>query len=216
MNEQITQSLPKRPRGRPPGQRGEDMRETILDAAEELFAQQGFAATPVRGIAERVGVNPAMIHYYFGSKRALLEQVMERVMEPMAAAINRMRETENAPPRELAQLMLEMLREHPALPLLVVREVMLPGGTMLEHFLQQSAPRFGGALPGLLAKEQELGRISDRIDPNVGALILLALCMFPFIARRAAEPGLQVSYDEEGLEKLERHICLLLEEGFSP
>jgi hypothetical protein len=34
--------------------------------------------------------------------------------------------------------------------------------------------------------------------------------------RRVAEPGLQISYDEEGLSKLEQHIVLLLEEGFSP
>ena len=216
MDNEPVQTTPGRPRGRPPGQGSALMRDRILDAAEELFAQQGFAATPVREIAEKVNVNPAMIHYYFGSKRALLEQVMERIMEPLAAAIAQMRETENAPPREIARLLLQTLGEHPALPILVVREVMLPGGTMLEHFLQNAAPRIGGAVPGLLAKEQELGRISGRIDPNVGALILLALCLFPFIVRRVAEPGLQIRYDEEGLSKLERHIVMLLEEGFAP
>lgn len=192
------------------------MRDDILDAAEELFAQQGFAATPVREVAEKVGVNPAMIHYYFGSKRALLEQVMERVMEPLAGAIVKMREAEHAPPREIARLLLRTLGEHPSLPILVVREVMLPGGTMLDHFLENAAPRIGGAVPGLLAKEQEMGRISEKIDLNVGALILLALCLFPFIVRRVAEPGLQIAYDEEGLLKLEQHIGRLLEEGYSP
>ena len=216
MNNASIQTPPRRPRGRPPGHGSALVREHILDAAEELFAQQGFAATPVREIAGKANVNPAMIHYYFGSKRALLEQVMERIMEPLAEAIAQMRETGNAPPREIAGLLLRTLGEHPALPILVVREVMLPGGMMLEHFLQHAAPRIGGAVPGLLAKEQELGRISARIDPNVGALILLALCLFPFIVRRVAEPGLQITYDEEGLSKLERHIVLLLEEGFSP
>ena len=211
-----TQVQGKSARGRPAGHDSVDMREHILDAAEELFAQQGFAATPVREVAEKAGVNPAMIHYYFGSKRALLEQVMDRAMEPLATAIIRMRETEHAPPREIARLLLHTLGEHPSLPILVVREVMLPGGTMLDHFLENAAPRIGGAVPGLLAREQELGRISSRVDPNVSALILLALCLFPFIVRRVAEPGLQISYDEDGLKKLEQHIVLLLEEGFSP
>lgn len=210
------QSEGKRSRGRPPGQDSALMRERILDAAEERFAQQGFTATPVREIAEMAGVNPAMIHYYFGSKRALLEQVMERIMEPLAEAIAGMRQAGHAPPREIVRLLLRTLGEHPSLPILIVREVMLPGGQMLEHFLQHAAPRIGGAVPGLLAKEQELGRLSPRIDPNVSALVLLALCLFPFIVRRVAEPGLDISYDEEGLLKLEQHIVLLLEEGFTP
>lgn len=211
-----TDAQRKRTRGRPPGHDSEGMRENILAAAEELFAQQGFAATSIREVADHVGVNPAMIHYYFGSKRKLLQQVMDHVMEPVASAITRMREAEHAPPREIAHLLLRMLGQHPSLPALIVREVMLPGGTMLEHFLQNSAPRLGGAVPELLAKEQEMGRMSHRFDPNVGALILLALCIFPFIVRRVAEPGLQISYDEEGLLKLEQQIALLLEEGFSP
>ena len=63
------------------------MREHILDAAEELFAQQGFAATPVREIAEKVNVNPAMIHYYFGSKRALLRDARLRRFGLTSAAL---------------------------------------------------------------------------------------------------------------------------------
>ena len=211
-----TATTAKRSRGRPPGHHSARMRERILDAAEELFAQKGFAATPVREIADRVGVNAAMIHYYFGSKHALLEQVMDRATQPLADAISVMRETEHAPPRKLAGLLLEMLGRHPSLPILVTREVMLPGGMMLEHFLENLAPRIGGAVPGLMAKEREQGRISGEVDPNLAALILLSLCMFPFVVRRVAEPGLGISYDEEGLANLERHIGLLLEEGFTP
>ena len=45
----------------------------IIEAAEELFAERGFAGTSVRDIAESAGVNLAMISYYFGSKEKLME-----------------------------------------------------------------------------------------------------------------------------------------------
>lgn len=45
----------------------------IMEAAEKLFAEQGFAGTSVRDIAEAAHVNLAMISYYFGSKEKLME-----------------------------------------------------------------------------------------------------------------------------------------------
>lgn len=45
----------------------------IMEMAEVLFAEKGFNGTSVRDIAEKAGVNLAMISYYFGSKDKLLE-----------------------------------------------------------------------------------------------------------------------------------------------
>lgn len=45
----------------------------IMEAAEKLFADNGFSGTSVRDIAEAAGVNLAMISYYFGSKEKLME-----------------------------------------------------------------------------------------------------------------------------------------------
>jgi len=49
----------------------------IMEAAEELFAENGFNGTSVRDIAEKANVNLAMISYYFGSKDKLLEAIFE-------------------------------------------------------------------------------------------------------------------------------------------
>ena len=54
-----------------------DKRDPILNAAEELFANQGFDGTSVRDIAQRANVNLAMINYYFGSKEKLLEALID-------------------------------------------------------------------------------------------------------------------------------------------
>lgn len=191
------------------------MRQRILDVAEKLFAWQGYAATPLREIAESADVNPAMVHYYFGSKHDLLRQVLERIFEPLATAIAGMKQAQRAPALELSRLITATVREHPNLPILMVREVLLPGGTMQEAFLDDMAPRLGGAFPGLLAGEQRQGRLAHDLDPGITALLLLALSIFPYIVRNVAERRLDVSYDEAGLDALERHIGRILERGIA-
>lgn len=49
----------------------------ILEVAEELFAEQGYRAVSLRSITKASGVNTAAIHYHFGSKQAVLEQIFE-------------------------------------------------------------------------------------------------------------------------------------------
>jgi AcrR family transcriptional regulator len=204
------------PRGRPAAAEAADIRAAILDAAEVLFAHKGYAAVSVREIAKAVKVTPAMVHYYFGSKLALLRQVLERTLEPLAAAIAQMRAAGQAPATEIAHLLLSTFSEHPSLPVLVAREVILPGGVMQQHFLEYLAPRLGGSLPAMLEKEQAAGRVHADLDPQVTALLLLSLCAFPFVARDLAGPALGINYDDEGLRRLERHVERILLEGFAP
>ena len=54
------------------------MRDSILDVAEQLFSTAGYAEISFRDIASQAAVNPALISYYFGSKRALFEAVYKR------------------------------------------------------------------------------------------------------------------------------------------
>jgi len=212
---ELTPERAKKTRGRPSGPESTDNRSAILAAAEALFALKGYTATSVREIADEVDVNPAMIHYYFGSKHALLRQVLERAMEPLAKAIAGMRSSGQAPVEKIVHLLIQSLKEHPHLPTLVVREVMLPGGVMQEHFIEYLAPRLGGAIPYLLEKEQDNGTMCKDIDPHISTLIILSLCIFPFVVKDAAGPVLHISYEETGLQELEQHITRLLGEGFS-
>ena len=55
-----------------------DTETAILDAAERAFAASGFHGATTRAIAEEAAVNPALIHYHFGSKEALYEAVFAR------------------------------------------------------------------------------------------------------------------------------------------
>ncbi|GAA1848198.1 TetR/AcrR family transcriptional regulator [Pseudonocardia ailaonensis] len=59
----------------------EPARERILVAAEELFAERGFDATPTSRIAERADVPKGLVHYYFARKIDLLAALVERLPE---------------------------------------------------------------------------------------------------------------------------------------
>ncbi len=62
--------------GRPEG--ASNVRDEILDAAELLFANLGYAGTTLREVAEAAQVTQALINYYFGSKYGLFEEVFLR------------------------------------------------------------------------------------------------------------------------------------------
>ena len=53
-------------------------RERILDASSAVFAEEGFAGSRVDAIAQRAGVNKAMLYYHVGDKRALYVEVLKR------------------------------------------------------------------------------------------------------------------------------------------
>lgn len=55
-------------------------RNRILDAAEVLFAQQGFSETSLRDITQQAEVNLASVNYHFGSKLGLIQSVLDRYL----------------------------------------------------------------------------------------------------------------------------------------
>lgn len=55
----------------------------ILDAAEKLFAQNGYHNTSLRTITSEADVNLAAVNYHFGSKESLLEEVLKRRIIPL-------------------------------------------------------------------------------------------------------------------------------------
>jgi len=211
---QNTQSS-ERTRGRPVNTSQQDLKTQILDTAEKLFAEQGYSATSMRRIADEVGVNPALIHYYFGNKKALLQNVMERSFEPLINTLSEMKDDPQASPGMIANLLLSMAASHPNIPRLMTREVLLPGGEMQEFFIENMAPLLGGALPGLIDKEKAAGRMRQDADPAISAVLILAVCVFPFIARSLAEPILGIKFDDDGIKFLNQQISALLKEGMT-
>jgi AcrR family transcriptional regulator len=63
-----------------------DTKEKILDTAERMIGERGYAATSLRQIIAEAGVNLAAVHYHFGSKEELLDAVVARKVTPVNEA----------------------------------------------------------------------------------------------------------------------------------
>ncbi|MEV6652605.1 TetR family transcriptional regulator [Streptomyces sp. NPDC051219] len=77
-------ATPRR-RGRPArtdADSGPGARERILAAARTEFAERGYDKTSVRGIAKAAGVDPALVHHYFGTKDEVFAAAIEVSFEP--------------------------------------------------------------------------------------------------------------------------------------
>jgi AcrR family transcriptional regulator len=77
----VTDATAKR-RGRPPRTESADTRDRILTAAREEFSERGYEKTSVRGIAKAAGVDPALVHHYFGTKEQVFEAAVEVAFAP--------------------------------------------------------------------------------------------------------------------------------------
>ncbi|MEV6322234.1 TetR family transcriptional regulator [Nocardia sp. NPDC051787] len=86
--------------GRRPGQSG--AREAILAAARARFADVGFDKTSIRAVATDAGVDPALVHHYFGTKQQLFAAVVELPVDPEQI----LRNLESAPLNQLGETIL--------------------------------------------------------------------------------------------------------------
>ena len=66
--------------GRRPGESG--TREAILRAARESFGASGYAGTTIRGVAREAGVDPALVHRFYGSKESLFAATLDLPADP--------------------------------------------------------------------------------------------------------------------------------------
>lgn len=58
-----------------------ETRESIMNSAEDLFSKHGFYGVTIREVAREAGVDTALVHYYFGSKKELFDSVFNRRAE---------------------------------------------------------------------------------------------------------------------------------------
>jgi AcrR family transcriptional regulator len=65
----------------------------ILDVAEELFAEKGYAETSLRSITTKADVNLAAVNYHFGSKKELIQAIFARFLDPFTRRLNQKLDT---------------------------------------------------------------------------------------------------------------------------
>lgn len=104
----MTRKTMKKTKGRPSAS-GDDARELLLNAAIPLFAKKGFSGTSVKDIADKAGVNVALVSYHFGGKEGLYKTCIENFGKNRLAATERI--LQPAQTREECRVRIEMFIE---------------------------------------------------------------------------------------------------------
>jgi len=132
-----------------PQSEGSSTPERILDAAEALFAERGFAGTAVRDIATRSGLNPASLYNHFESKQALYEAVLERGMRPIYEILDQAASPDDPPDLRLLGELTAHLSRSPNLARLIQHEALTGGGHVLELMRRWLQPMYARATAAL-------------------------------------------------------------------
>jgi AcrR family transcriptional regulator len=210
---------PPRRRGRPsPQEDATDVAASLLQAARGLFAERGFNEVGTREIAGAAGVNPAMIHYYFGDKEGLYKAMLERVFERLFSELDKLA-TESHPANPIADLLAlyaGTLSRDPWIPRLMIREVLSEGAPFREEFIERFAGPASKLIPGLIGGETKAGRLRDDLDQNLTALSLIGMTLFPFLAFPVTKRVFGIRLDDEFRERFVDHTLRLFFEGASP
>ena len=200
--------------GRPVGE-SQDLRGRLLDVAVDCFAHHGVAASTLREIAREAGVNPALVHYYFGDKTQLLQAVMAERLLP---AFGEVRDATLQAGDDIAGLVAGFVRgmcaaieRHPWLPPLWVREVLCEGGALRELLLETQMPQMPQLLAQRFEAAQRAGQLNPDLDPRLLVTSLIGLTLFP----AAGAPVWRRMLDAEGLDAaaMRDHAIALLDRG---
>ncbi|MDO8972295.1 MAG: TetR/AcrR family transcriptional regulator [Saprospiraceae bacterium] len=155
--------------------------QKIIEAAESVFLADGYAGARMQQIADKAGINKAMLHYYFRSKDKLFELVFRHKMKQFVPQITLTLEDEQIPfldkLNRFVMLYLEMLRKNPSLPLFIL-STMNRNPDLMVHFKQE----VGQTIVRVMQAEIKKGNIRP-VDPHQFMLTLVGMCIFPFLAR---------------------------------
>ena len=160
------QPLRRRP-GRPVGSQPGESQQALLKAARGLMVEKGLPRITLREVAERAGVQPALVSYYFGGKagllRAVVADVAERAIERAAASLAG---PGSAPERLRAFLraVIAGFAEEPYGPRLMVEQVLFGREEVIEEYASRFARRHLELLRGLLEDGVAEGSFR-RVDP---------------------------------------------------
>jgi AcrR family transcriptional regulator len=179
-------------------------RERILKATVELMAEIGIDRVRTRAIAERAGVNPALVHYHFGSVAALVMEAAEyALLEELGPSIDVF--VSAATVQEGITAMLEWIeqrgRRTPGATILAEAMVKATRDPAFRRWTTRASRRFRA----IILERLDTARANDEIDPALdieATAVLLAAALDGLLFHRLVDPRLDVGQTAEPIAHL--------------
>ncbi|HVO11320.1 MAG TPA: TetR/AcrR family transcriptional regulator [Vicinamibacteria bacterium] len=173
----------------------EATRRALLAAGAALFSERGYDAVPIEAVADRAGVNKALISYHFQGKRGLYATILASAFQQIAGRLDAAeREAEDAPAalRAVLDVFAAFRGEHPEFPSLFLREVLSSG---VEPAVVPHLAAIVGVVRRIALRGAREGTLR-RVDPLLMHFALMGALVFfaatePARSRAAAEGRLE-------------------------
>lgn len=177
-----------------------DAEQIILETAEKLFLEKGFAATSTVEIAKEAGYNQALVHYYFRTKEKLFQRVFEKNAKIFLSAFYKNIEAEGSFEEKITKVIeghFDILTAHPKLPFFFINELSTNPGRLLAVFEAEMNPA-NSVIPRLTqALDQEIKNGNIRPLNAVDILFsIISLNAMSFIAVPFFETVFKFSEEE--------------------
>lgn len=183
----------------------EETKAKILAATDDLFGALGFDATTTRDIAERSGVNKALIHYHFGSKDELLEAVLDGYYDRLSATMIAALHTTADPEQQAGDVIdayADFLAQNHTFCCIVQREV--ASGQHVAKIVARTLPvfRLGSAWLAQLAPNAPPGLELIHVLTSVYGMVVTYFTYGKVLEQLTGEDP----FSPEALESRRRHI----------
>jgi TetR/AcrR family transcriptional regulator len=177
--------------------------ELILEAAQAVFLEKGLAGARMQEIADRAGINKALLHYYFRSKEKLSALIIERAIGVILPRVMAVLDTDVElfdKIRLVVDTYLTFVSRNSFLPLFIVNEV----NRNPQFFFRTVVEKERTHLDKFRRQVEEAvaqGRIHS-ISPAQLFMNVMSLVIFPFLGKPIIQVGLGLS-DEEFKREME-------------
>ncbi|MGD8858844.1 MAG: helix-turn-helix domain-containing protein [Myxococcales bacterium] len=191
----------------------QDTKSRILAAAETEFLARGYDRSRMQAIADRAGINKALLHYYFGGKDELFAEIFRekaRSLFPRAEASLRAHSDFIEFTCDFVDLYVSHLIANPFLPFYML-QVATNHPELFSDVSNDFPKRFVRAF-GAAARRGEI----ERHDPRQFLVSLIGMCVMPFIGKNLIQHVLELDDADfrallsKRADEVKRSVVLLL------
>jgi TetR/AcrR family transcriptional regulator len=174
--------------------------ERIYEAARDVFHERGFDGARMQDIADRAGINKALLHYYYRSKDLLFEKVYQAAAKKLFPNIMVSLRSDDPLPDKVRLFVsgyIDTLRDNPYMPGFILHELNR-NPDRIRTFLPKIIEQLIGPFLKEIEAEINTGRLPYK-DARHFIVSMFSLCVFPFMAR----PMLQtvLGFDDDGFNQ---------------
>ncbi|HNG89398.1 MAG TPA: TetR/AcrR family transcriptional regulator [Saprospiraceae bacterium] len=158
--------------------------QKIFDAAHEIFLQKGMDGAKMQEIADRAGINKALLHYYYRSKEKLYEAVARAILSKAVPAVRQIIENEQPLEEKIPRFIdfyITLISRNTFIPLFIITEVNKHPERFFDHVLPPELPK-----PTIFFQQVEAEVAAGRIRPVKPQHLIvntIAMCVFPFVGK---------------------------------